>query len=361
MNEINQTNAQISAEPVQIQPPNPKKQVKKCYNWACGSMLCQLLFAYLIMIIISIGYSSVMTAKLMAEGNFTSQAELTNAVAESITPLFNVATTAISYLIANICSYFIANGATKSTFKAKIFGKIKTFVPDSLLCVLAILGLQGLSMIIQVVVTVITKTSGINSETAEMFSFSDDIVKNVVLVVYTIIIAAVTEELLCRGALMKLFSPVNKTFALVASSLMFGLMHGNFNQMFNGFMLGLVLGYAAMKSKSLKLSIICHMAANTNAILLSYFEYKIGDSFFNIELIYAAVLAVIGIVSVIVLLKRNGKINEAEDGFPCETAIEIPEGEEKSLKWKLLFKSPCFWIFTVIYVFIAITQLNPIA
>ena len=58
-----------------------------------------------------------------------------------------------------------------------------------------------------------------------------------------------------------------------------------------------------------------------------YFEYKIGEDFFTTELIYGAILTVIAIVSIVLLLKRNGKIDEENDGYPVEQAIEVSEEE----------------------------------
>ena len=102
------------------------------------------------------------------------------------------------------------------------------------------------------------------------------------------------------------------------------------------------------------------MIANTNAMVLSYFEYKIGEDFFTTELIYGAVLTVIAIVAIVLLLKRNGKIDEENDGFPVEQALEVPEEEKPKCKWKALLSTPCFWIFIVIYAFNALLMLTPL-
>ncbi|MBQ7980671.1 MAG: CPBP family intramembrane metalloprotease, partial [Oscillospiraceae bacterium] len=130
--------------------------------------------------------------------------------------------------------------------------------------------------------------------------------------------------------------------------------------MFNGFLLGLVMGYVAVKSKSLWLPISCHMAANTNAMVLAYFEYKNGEDFLNTELIYAAILVVVAIVAIVLLLKRNGRIDDEKDGYPVEQALEVPEEEKPKCKWKALLSTPCFWIFVVIYLITALVMLTPI-
>lgn len=335
-----------------------RHQVKKCYNRACMAMLFQYLIANAISFIAMFIYSIVISAQAVANG--ASPEELMS-LTTAINPTFMITVNAICYLIANPVAYLIGNNMTKKYYKAKPFTKIQLPAADCVIAVLAVLGFQGFSLLAQYAIMYVTKMSGINESTASMFAFSDDIVKNVIMVIYFVFIAAITEELLCRGLVLKLFSPVSKKFAVVASAVLFGVMHGNFNQMFNGFLLGLVIGYVAVKSKSIWIPIICHMVANTNAMVLSYFEYKIGEDFFNTELIYGAILTVIAIVSIVLLLKRNGKIDEEKDGFPVEQALVVPEEEKPKCKWKSLLSTPCFWIFIVIYAFNALLMLTPLA
>lgn len=338
----------------------PRLQVKACYNRACMAMLFQFLIANVIVFIASMVYSVILTAQVMAEG-VTDPMEMTKRTTELMSPMFMILLNAIAFLIANPLAYIIGNAMTKNHYKAKPFSAIKLPAADCVIAVLAVLGLQGFSLLVQYAIMSVTQMSGVNESTAAMFTFSDNIAQNVIMVIYFVFIAAITEELLCRGLVLKLFSPVSKKFAVVASAVLFGVMHGNFNQMFNGFLLGLVIGYIAVKSKSIWIPIICHMAANTNAMVLSYLEYKIGEDFINTELIYAAVLVVIAIVSIVLLLKRNGKIDEENDGFPVETAIDVPEEVKPACKWKALLSTPCFWIFIVIYVINALIMLTPLA
>ena len=115
-----------------------------------------------------------------------------------------------------------------------------------------------------------------------------------------------------------------------------------------------------MKSGSVRLPIICHMAANTNAMLLAAIEYLLPENAYTIELIYAVILAVIAVVSIIVLLKRNGWVNE-NDGYEGLEKLAVPSEKTKEFTWKLLPKSPTFWVFTAIYIGTAIIMLTPMA
>ena len=206
----------------------------------------------------------------------------------------------------------------------------------------------------------VTGYSGMSEDSAAAIGISDDMIANIILIIYMVIIAPITEELLCRGAVMNFLSPVNTKFALIASSLLFGLMHGNFNQMFNGFILGLLLGYIAMKSGSLKYPIIAHMVANANALFCSYFyEYKLlnklgEDTANTYEMIHFAVLLVIGIIALVLFLRKNGKITNEDRITSYAAAPAI--AEEKGLTWKLLLKCPSVWVITIIYVIMAVSS-----
>lgn len=338
-----------------------KRKIKRSYNWAGGVMLLQLVFALAVQFAIQIPYQVKLTMEYISEHGSITDIEAFNAW---IMPFFEdglylIAVNTVVYLVANLLCFFIGRKVSKNLFPAKMFSKGKLSGKDCGLCIAAVVGLQGVSMLIQFAMMTITKTSAMNETMAAMASFSDDILKNVIMVFYFVVVAAVTEELLCRGVMMKFLSPVNKSFALIASALMFGLMHGNFAQIFNGALLGLVLGYAAMKSGSLKLSIACHMAANTNAMLLAAIEHFLPEQAGMIELIYAVVLAVLAVVSIITLLKRNGWVNN-NDGYEEEEKLEIAPEKTKALTWKLLLKSWTFWVFTVVYLITAIMLLTPV-
>ena len=220
-------------------------------------------------------------------------------------------------------------------------------------------------MFLQMIMINLTGLMGMSEQAASMSSMSDDITLNILIILYFVIIAPVTEEFLMRGMVMNFLAPINRKFALIASALLFGIMHGNFNQMFNGFLLGLIFGYIALKSGSIIPSIIAHMTVNANAILCTYvYEYKVfaafGEDAASIcEMAHFAVLLVIGIIALIFFLKKNGKISK-EDMVVPEYSYEIAPAEEKKLTWGLLAKCPSVWIVIIIYVLTAILSVNAV-
>lgn len=95
--------------------------------------------------------------------------------------------------------------------------------------------------------------------------------------VWVCIIAPITEEYMFRGAMMKTLSKYGSGFAIVASALAFGLMHGNMGQTPMAFLIGLVMGYVAAKSGNIRQTIFIHMVNNIIASLPQILSYFLPD------------------------------------------------------------------------------------
>ena len=81
------------------------------------------------------------------------------------------------------------------------------------------------------------------------------------MLLYSGFAAPLIEEFIFRGAVLKTLEPFGKWFALLASSLAFALMHGNFAQIPFAMAAGLILGYIAMEY-SIWYSLLLHISNN---------------------------------------------------------------------------------------------------
>ena len=117
---------------------------------------------------------------------------------------------------------------------------------------------------------------------------------------YTCILAPVTEELLYRGFLMKTLSRVGCRFAIIVSALMFGMAHGNISQMMLGVLVGLFLGKIDMRHKSLLPSILVHMGINTTSRILNLLQYysdsSLGTLLLGLSGMFYYAIALLGII-----------------------------------------------------------------
>ena len=70
---------------------------------------------------------------------------------------------------------------------------------------------------------------------------------SVPMYLYACLLGPVAEEILFSGLVLRSLQPYGKRFAIVISSLLFGLFHGNLMQAPFAFVVGLVMGYVAME------------------------------------------------------------------------------------------------------------------
>ena len=105
--------------------------------------------------------------------------------------------------------------------------------------------------------------------------------------VWVCVIAPVTEEYMFRGAMMRTLSKYGSGFAIVASALAFGLMHGNMGQTPMAFLIGLIMGYVAAKSGNIRQTIFIHMVNNIIASLPQILNY-LNPEWYDIYAAYVA-------------------------------------------------------------------------
>lgn len=127
-----------------------------------------------------------------------------------------------------------------------------------------------------------------NSEIGSNGSFS----LTVLLIVIENFVGPLYEEILCRGLLLSAFSSYGKCFAIIMSSVLFALGHGNFTQLFQTFLLGLVLAYVTLETGSIKNAYILHLISNCLTLIS------------NIVAI-CVIIAILGSIGIGVLIKKR--------------------------------------------------------
>lgn len=89
------------------------------------------------------------------------------------------------------------------------------------------------------------------------------------IILALVVVAPLSEEMVFRGLLLPgLAERYGTTFALVSTSLAFGVVHGSFHAIVYASAAGLVLGYVAHTTKSTLASVAMHAAVNAAPVLL---------------------------------------------------------------------------------------------
>lgn len=94
---------------------------------------------------------------------------------------------------------------------------------------------------------------------------------NLVLIV---LIGPIAEELMCRKLVIDRLLPYSEVLAVVTSSLIFGLLHGNFYQFFYAAFLGMLFSYVYVKTGNILHTILMHMIVNFTGSIINDFINK---------------------------------------------------------------------------------------
>lgn len=119
---------------------------------------------------------------------------------------------------------------------------------------------------------------------------------------YVVIGAPFFEELACRKILLDRLHPYGEGFAVAASGLLFGILHGNSAQFFLAFLLGCLFAMVYLRTGKVIYTMILHAMINLTATvpdLVKLAGPDIGDIWMNY------VIAGLGIIGCIVLLIKR--------------------------------------------------------
>ena len=105
----------------------------------------------------------------------------------------------------------------------------------------------------------------------------------------------VLEELFFRGLVLRRLLPYGRIFAVVVSSALFGLFHGNFFQMFFAFGVGLAFAYITIRTGSMVYSILMHIFFNSYSSILGFMleNHPAMATLGSVTILAAAVVGVV--------------------------------------------------------------------
>ena len=129
------------------------------------------------------------------------------------------------------------------------------------------------------------------------------------------VVPGFVEELLFRGVILKNLLPFGKTAAVVASAVLFGVMHQNAGQLLYATVAGLALGYVFVKTQSFWCCVLAHICNNFLSILtLAIGQRVVEDRATGVLLCISLAVLVLGLVAVVCLaLQVRGEQGRSEN------------------------------------------------
>jgi len=180
-------------------------------------------------------------------------------------------------------------------------------------------------------------TSSLSGEESGWFMFTLEFLSVAVLV-------PVMEEFAFRGVLLSSLRKYGAGFAIIASALIFALVHLDFSNVVFAFIAGLVFGFLYVKTGNLWITIFIHALNNGIAVIGTYGDFLFGDLAEMIESLFMLIPIVIGIAALILLIVfkrekffRRG-VGQAAAGRP------LSAGESASA----IVRAPLFWVIVAI-------------
>lgn len=330
-----------------------EKMLRQIYNRTSGAMCLHLAIMLIVQIIFMVIFTVMLTAQGVSPEDAAKQINDPNRI-------WMIIMLAAGYLVAHLSAYFIGlklTGRLKGA--SKLFQKPKNLTPVIIIAMIfATFGLQSISALIQTMIQTLIGSSGMEGTAFDGLELGSDMVHDVLLFIYIVILGPVGEEIIMRGMMLRNTTCTSVGFGITFSAVMFGIFHGNVIQFVIGVILGLLFGYIAVSTGSIIPTCLLHIMNNGYAFLnMVLVNHMSEESFNTYSWIWIICTSVLGIISVVYLVKKFGRPAPSEDS-PYAPVYPAPVEEKKSYKWRLVFMTPCFWIFTAIYAISAISAMG---
>ena len=136
----------------------------------------------------------------------------------------------------------------------------------------------------------------------------------------TAVVPALIEEFALRGIVLGVLRKYGDSFALIATSICFGIMHSNFEQIPFAFVVGLFLGFSVIKTGSLRVAIAVHFYNNLISVIVNYLSEYLPENVINIG--YALLLLLTLTIGIFMLWKTDKDFFQIEKGESVLTEKE---------------------------------------
>ena len=152
-------------------------------------------------------------------------------------------------------------------------------------------------------------------------------------VIAVCVVPAVAEEFAFRGVAMGITLPFSESFSVFSTAILFGIMHGNFEQMPFAFLVGLAFGFIRVKTGTIWVCIALHFTNNLFSVFIDYLSRIVPVEYINI--FYALFIAAALVLLIPAMILAEKRFNG--DAFSLETN---DKGLKEKEKYKVFFSSP---------------------
>jgi hypothetical protein len=156
-------------------------------------------------------------------------------------------------------------------------------------------------------------------------------------------IPALAEEFMFRGAFMGGMKKFGRGFVILMSGLMFMMMHNTLEQLPLALSAGICLAYFTYKFRSLWAPVLTHFVINLDSAIVGTMSGLMSDK----DFVFAYMVYKLLFYSLMIGFAVAGAILY---GFKLPPA-DKPSAQEKKGRARLVFTSPFFYIFILLFLF----------
>ncbi|MDR1495938.1 MAG: CPBP family intramembrane metalloprotease [Clostridiales Family XIII bacterium] len=200
-----------------------------------------------------------------------------------------------------------------------------------------IAGLQPVFMFIGHGVTKLFEYAGYSVDLSSFDPASEGVV---FIIINLVVVKPVIEGILFRGVCLRVLSAYGRTFAIVASAILFGLYQGNILQIGYALCAGLILGYITFRY-SIKYSIILHAVHNGLMVLVAYVTPLAP------AIAVYAMWSVFVVGLIVVAVTKHAKVYRFLDA-----------GRARANAWRYTFTVPWLLLYIAITIALTVVQLD---
>ena len=160
------------------------------------------------------------------------------------------------------------------------------------------------------------------------------------------VLPALLEEMVFRGFVLRTLRPYGDMFAVFVSAFLFGLMHGNIEQVPFALIVGILLGWLYVATDNIWVPVLIHFINNALSVCMEFLGFNLSDTglavFYTIA-IYG--LAALGIVAFCILLACYFRKLQPKNK---ETVLSVGQ------RTGALLTAPAFLIAVIIFVLLLV-------
>lgn len=156
----------------------------------------------------------------------------------------------------------------------------------------------------------------------------------------TVILPAFVEEMLFRGYILHLLLPYGKTYAILVSAVLFGVMHLYLPQTLYATVAGILIGYFVVRAESLWVGILIHAVNNLFSFLFDMAYLLLPEGWYMLFCTaLEGTVIVVGMIGFLILCNYNAKSDRApqlETGSVYTRLLDTPTALRRTLTFPML-------------------------